>query len=547
MAGPSVAVRVLADMAGLGQGFKSAGDAAGAATEKIHGAFSSVLDTLNKTGVLGGFGEALDGINGAFDKIIGKGKDVGQAMLGVGGALVGVGAGLQAIGSKDQAAHQQLQAAVQATGADYEDYAGQVEKAIKTNEHYGNTADQTQNALQSLTQATHDPQKAIDLLAVSTDVAASKHEDLQTAADQVGKVFNGNTKLLKPYGIEIDKTTGLTKDGKTATQALADVTKGQASAAADTFAGKLKGIKAGVEDAAASFGQKYGPAITAAGAVMTGLGATMEVTKGIMGLFAGTQEAVSVAEGLAATAAGVEGGAMDVTAASATAADAAALPMIVTIGLIVAGVALLGLAAYELYTHWSQVWGWIKQAAVDVWDWIKANWPLLVGILLGPFGVAAALIYQHWQTIKDGAATAVQWVKDRFNDLVGFFTGLPGRLAGIFAGMWNGIFDAFHRVINQVINLWNQLHFTLPHIDLGPLGSIGGGTIGVPYISPLASGGIVTRPTLALIGEAGPEAVVPLGKGLGPAVHIEHAYFQDQVDVDLLMSRAAWAARTRAV
>jgi phage-related minor tail protein len=31
----------------------------------------------------------------------------------------------------------------------------------------------------------------------------------------------------------------------------------------------------------------------------------------------------------------------------------------------------------------------------------------------------------------------------------------------------------------------------------------------------MANGGIVTSPTLALIGEAGPEAVVPLGKGGG--------------------------------
>ena len=31
----------------------------------------------------------------------------------------------------------------------------------------------------------------------------------------------------------------------------------------------------------------------------------------------------------------------------------------------------------------------------------------------------------------------------------------------------------------------------------------------------LAGGGIVTRPTFALIGEAGPEAVIPLGRGGG--------------------------------
>jgi hypothetical protein len=34
-------------------------------------------------------------------------------------------------------------------------------------------------------------------------------------------------------------------------------------------------------------------------------------------------------------------------------------------------------------------------------------------------------------------------------------------------------------------------------------------------IPKMATGGIVTSPTLALIGEAGPEAVIPLGKGGG--------------------------------
>ena len=45
--------------------------------------------------------------------------------------------------------------------------------------------------------------------------------------------------------------------------------------------------------------------------------------------------------------------------------------------------------------------------------------------------------------------------------------------------------------------------FTFPAIDP------------IPHIAPLkmAAGGIVTRPTLAMVGEAGPEAVIPLGRG----------------------------------
>lgn len=54
--------------------------------------------------------------------------------------------------------------------------------------------------------------------------------------------------------------------------------------------------------------------------------------------------------------------------------------------------------------------------------------------------------------------------------------------------------------------------------------------IGIPHIPDipkLANGGIVNKPTLSLIGEAGPEAVIPLSKmgnlGGGTTVHIHVA------------------------
>jgi hypothetical protein len=528
MAGPSVAVRVIGDMSGLGKAFQSAGATAAAAGDKIKSAIGGALSTLNQTGILGPFGGAVQGAMDALDKLSQHGKDTGAKLAGAGGIMAGVGLGLQAVASKEQASHQQLQQAVENTGASYEDYAGKVDSAIKHQEGFGNSADKTQDALRVLTQATHDPQKALDLMGTAADVAAAKHEDLTTAAGQVGKVFNGNTKLLKEYGIAIDKTTGLTKDGKTATEALAQVTGGQAAAAADTFTGKLNEMKAKIEDSAAAFAQKYGPAITVAGTAMTGLGAAWQVATGLKEALTVATEAGTVADDAAAVSEGV-----------------ALAPIL----LIIVAVGVLGAAIYELVTHWSTVWGAMKDAVAVVWDWIRANWPLLLAIILGPVAVAALEISKHWQEIKDGAGAAVQWIKDRFNDVVGFFTGLGGRIAGAVSGMWDGIFNAFRSVINEVINLWNKLHFTLPHIDLGPLGSIGGGDIGVPHINPLASGGIVTRPTLALVGEAGPEAVIPLGRAgaLGPAVHIEHAYFQDQTDLDLLMKRAAWAARTARV
>jgi hypothetical protein len=534
VAGPSIAVKVLADVKSLGDSFGTAASAGSTAAGKIGSAFNGVLGVLNRTGVLGPFGDAIAGIGEAFDQITQHGKDVGAAMIGVGGAIAGVGLGLQALGSKDQAAHQQLQASVQATGADYDDYAEKVDNAVKHQEKFGDTSAETQNALQKLVQATHDPQKAFDLLSTATDVAAAKHEDLVTAASQVGKVYNGNTKLLKEYGISIDKTTGLTKDGKTATEALAQVTAGQATAAADTFMGRLNGIKASLEDSAASFGQKYGPAITAAGSVMAAFGATIDI--------------VTAAKG------------------ALTAADWASVPAQLAayapILLIIAAIAVLGAAIYELVTHWSTVWGAMKDAAEAVWNWIKNNWPLLLDILLGPIGLAIGWIVQHWSDVTGAFKAAWNWlaqnwptlvailtgpigvavllIKNNWNDLVGFFTGLPGRITSAVSGMWNGILSGFRTVLNGVIDLWNQLHFTLPHIDLGPLGSIAGGTIGVPHVPHLAQGGLMTSSGL-VFAHAG-EVISPAPRGAaGPAIGTINVTLGDGADVDLLLRKVAFA------
>jgi len=71
----------------------------------------------------------------------------------------------------------------------------------------------------------------------------------------------------------------------------------------------------------------------------------------------------------------------------------------------------------------------------------------------------------------------------------------------------------FKTVFNAIAALWNgtvgKLSFSIPSWVPG----IGGKGFEVPNIPQLADGGIVSRPTLALIGESGPEAVVPLSKG----------------------------------
>jgi hypothetical protein len=586
VAGPSVVVRVLGDLGNFTKNLSSAGEKGVGAFSKMHAGFTSMLGAINQTGAFGPLGEMLGTVNDSLGELGEHAKSVKGVMLGVGGAMAGVGTALSAFGSKEKAAHQQLQAAIAATGHSYETYGKQIEEAIKHEEHYGHSSEQTQGALQALTEATHSPAKALQLLGLATDLAAAKHEDLATAATAIGKVYNGNTKLLKEFGITVDKTTHLTKDHKTATEALAVVLKGQASAAANTFSGKLDAIKTKVEDQVAVFGQKYGPALQIVGVGFMALASIMEIGSALM-------------------------------------AAAEALPLLPILA-IVAAIGVLALAGYEIYKHWNEIWTAIKKIIKDVWDWIIQNWPYLLGVLLGPIALAAALIYKHWQTVKADAKAVIDYIVGIWNGLVTFFTGIPARLyaaasgawnflwseastvygwiqgvwnnmvawlAGIpgavaarltglwnfvwsqastvygwiqgvwnnmlgwLAGlpgaigarlghMWDSIFNAFRGVINMVIDLWNRLHFTLPAINFGPI-HLGGTTIGVPTIPHLAQGGLMTSSGLVFAHAGEVITPAPAAAHRGPVVNVEHATFATELDIESFMKKAAWVAVTR--
>lgn len=153
-----------------------------------------------------------------------------------------------------------------------------------------------------------------------------------------------------------------------------------------------------------------------------------------------------------------------------------------------------------------------------------------------------------WTAVQGVVANVVAAVQAGVGAMLTFIQGIiPGVLTAagdIGKGIWDGIMgwvrgipDAITNLIrggiNAIIGAWNALDFRIPafeipKVDLGfdtPFGRQGfavgpfpvWGSSGdlIPDIPKLASGGIVNRPTLAMIGEAGPEAVVPLGRGGG--------------------------------
>jgi TP901 family phage tail tape measure protein len=155
-----------------------------------------------------------------------------------------------------------------------------------------------------------------------------------------------------------------------------------------------------------------------------------------------------------------------------------------------------------------RMWSAFTSAARGVWNF--------VGFLGG--------LIQGWITALPGQLRSFgEWLgRTIWNGVTGALS-LLGRAAGnffrgIFDALPNGARDAVNDLIgliNGFLRMLNSIRITLPTYQL-PFGGpkIGGQSFGfpliqVPYIRA-ARGAIIDSPTMALMGEAGAEAVIPL-------------------------------------
>ena len=98
-------------------------------------------------------------------------------------------------------------------------------------------------ALKTLVTATGSLSKAQGLLALTTDVAAASGMDIGSVAKIIAKAQGGQLDALKKLNLGLDLSKIKAGDSVAVFKELAEVTKGQAEAAANTFAGKLTTLK----------------------------------------------------------------------------------------------------------------------------------------------------------------------------------------------------------------------------------------------------------------------------------------------------------------
>lgn len=194
----------------------------------------------------------------------------------------------------------------------------------------------------------------------------------------------------------------------------------------------------------------------------------------------------------------------------------------------------------------------------SVVEWVKTNWQAILLFIVNPFYGAFKYLYDNfegfrnfvdnivqkvagffknlWDGFKNGAKNAWEGAKNIFSKVGDFFGNIFGIVkdkivsvfqAGgkVFNNIKDGIVNVFKTVVNGIITGINKV-VKVPFQGLNKiLDRIHGVEVAgikpfswltwratIPEIPMLAKGGILTRPTLNIAGEAGPEAIIPINK-----------------------------------
>ena len=137
---------------------------------------------------------------------------------------------------------------------------------------------------------------------------------------------------------------------------------------------------------------------------------------------------------------------------------------------------------------------------------LSAIWASISETAIAAWNIVTGAVSAGWAGLTALFTSATQPIKD-------LWSGLWTQIGGIVTSVWEGIKTTIFGAINEIITKVNRVIESINSVA-----KKGGDALGIkvpsfPKIPMLAEGGIVTRPTLAMIGEGGEsEAVIPLSK-----------------------------------
>ena len=384
----------------------------------------------------------------------------GIAIAGLGVALFDAAKGAM----EDDAAQQLLATTLKKT-------TGATDAQIKANENFittqgkllGVTDTELRPVLARLAKATGSVTKAQELATAAMDIAASTGKPLATVTASLEKAYGGNMTALAKLSPELRQ---MIKDGASFDEvmaAMAKTTGGAATTAANTAQGQFKRLGVALEETKESIGAALLPAIEAVLPFLTSMGAWASENSTVFLIIAG----------------------------------------------VIGGIAAAVVIANAAITAWgvaTKVFTGIQMA----FNAVMAMNPITL-IVIAVVALIAGLViaYKKFEAFRNIVDTVGRFIKSGFLVYFEVIKTEAEILYNVFKAVFNGIATVWNNTIGK-------LSFKVPSWVPG----LGGKGFDVPNIPMLAAGGIVTSPTLAMIGERGPEAVIPLtgpnaGGGMG--------------------------------
>lgn len=349
---------------------------------------------------------------------------------------------------------------LKAMGQDVPAISDAILKAAQSTVQLGFDNETSALSITKFFQRTKDMTAALELNQTAMDLARVKRLDLEQATNLLNMALSGQGRILGQYGIEI-------KDAATPLEALRQLQEqvgGQAVAFSKTFEGQMQVMTASSNQFMQLIGNQLLPILTQ---LLEGINAIIVKVKDWSEahpeLFRNIVLITAVI-GILLTAIGGGLGLVLVLGSAITAFG--------TISTLLAGLAIpIGLvivsigAIIAIIIYWIAHWKDLHDTVIWVWNGIVDK------------------ITIAWESIKTVFKDAIDWIM-------------------------TNVLDPLESRINSIINAISRITNTAKSIG----SNVVGGMTAVGHAIGFADGGIVTKPTFAMVGEAGPEAIIPLSK-----------------------------------
>jgi len=208
---------------------------------RILGNSDSAVTAFKKLGK-----EGSDALGAVFD-VAKKGALIATAAAG---AIAGAAFSAVKAATEDQESQKKLADQLRRTMEATDEQIASVEQYISKQQMLVGVADdQLRPALANLARATGDITFAQKNLGLALDISAATGIELETVSLALGKAFNNNIGALTKLGVPIDENVKKSKDLSSVVETLNNQFGGAASAAADTFAGRLNILKLSIGEA----------------------------------------------------------------------------------------------------------------------------------------------------------------------------------------------------------------------------------------------------------------------------------------------------------